>query len=60
MIRIYSKEKTVVDLFRHKNKLGEDVVLESLKTYMRSMDRKINMLADTVLKLGTYKKWKHI
>ncbi|MGD8781971.1 MAG: Abortive infection protein AbiEi [Ignavibacteria bacterium] len=39
-IKIYSKEKTIVDLFRYKNKLGEDVALESLKTYMRSRDKK--------------------
>ena len=42
-IKIYTKEKTIVDLFRYKNKLGEDVALESLKTYLKSRDRKVNL-----------------
>ncbi|MCF8241432.1 MAG: type IV toxin-antitoxin system AbiEi family antitoxin domain-containing protein [Melioribacteraceae bacterium] len=55
-IKIYSKEKTIVDLFRYKNKLGEDMALESLKTYMRSKNKKIGLLADTAQKLKMYKK----
>jgi len=55
-IRIYSKEKTIVDLFRYKNKLGEDMALESLKTYMRRKENKTATLADAAQKLGMYKK----
>ena len=43
-IKIYNKEKTLGDLFRYINKLGEDVVLESLKTYMKSRDRDLAKL----------------
>lgn len=56
IVKIYSKEKTVIDLFRYINKLGEDVTLESLKTYLRSEDKKVSMLADMAVKLGVYKK----
>ncbi len=43
-IRIYNKEKSLGDIFRYINKLGEDVALESLKTYMGSRDRDIAKL----------------
>lgn len=32
-IRCYSKEKTVVDCFRYRNKIGIDVAIEALKKY---------------------------
>jgi len=32
-IRIYSKEKTLADCFKFRNKLGMDIVLEALKLY---------------------------
>ena len=35
-IKIYDREKTLVDLFRYINKLGEDTAIESLQTYMRN------------------------
>ncbi len=35
IIKIYNKEKTIGDLFRYINKLGEDVVVESLKEYLK-------------------------
>ena len=35
-VRIYNKEKTICDLFRYMNKLGEDVTFESLKEYLRN------------------------
>ncbi len=55
-IKIYSKEKTVIDLFRYKEKLGEDMALESLKTYLRSKERKINLLSEMAYKIGMYRK----
>jgi len=36
LIRIYSKEKTIGDLFRYINKIGEDVAVESLKEYLKN------------------------
>jgi predicted transcriptional regulator of viral defense system len=33
MIRIYSPEKTLVDCFRHRNKMGMDVAIEALRLY---------------------------
>ena len=41
---IYNKEKSLGDLFRYINKLGEDVALESLKTYMSDRDRNLAKL----------------
>lgn len=32
--KIYNKEKTICDLFRYEKKLGEDLVLESIKAYI--------------------------
>jgi predicted transcriptional regulator of viral defense system len=37
-IRIYSREKTVCDMFRYRHKLGEDLALESLKQYLKLKD----------------------
>jgi predicted transcriptional regulator of viral defense system len=54
-VKIYSREKTIIDLFRYLNKLGEDVALESLKTYLRSKEKKVNIIADMAFKLGVYK-----
>ena len=55
-IKIYSKEKTIVDLFRYKDKLGEDTALECLKTYMRLKNRKVNKLGEMAQKTGMYNK----
>jgi len=32
-VKIYSSEKTLVDCFKFRNKIGMDVVLEALKLY---------------------------
>ncbi len=42
IFRIYNKEKVVVDLFRYKDKLGEDIAIESVKNYLRDR-KKINI-----------------
>ena len=45
IVRIYNKEKTIGDLFRYMNKLGEDVAVESLKEYLKNRkDRSIPKL----------------
>ena len=43
-IRVYGSEKTVCDLFRFRNKLGEDIALEGLKAYLKRRDRDLNRL----------------
>ena len=43
-IRIYGVEKTICDSFRFRNKLGEDIVMEGLKTYLRKRNRDLNKL----------------
>lgn len=32
-LRVYSREKTLADCFKHRNRIGLDTVLEALKTY---------------------------
>lgn len=43
-IRLYGIEKTICDCFRFRSKLGEDIVTEGLKTYLRRRDRDLNRL----------------
>jgi predicted transcriptional regulator of viral defense system len=43
-IKIYSKEKTVADCFKFRNKIGIDVALEALKDYVKTSDRQIDLL----------------
>jgi predicted transcriptional regulator of viral defense system len=33
-IRVYDIEKTICDIFRYRNKLGEDLAIEALKNYL--------------------------
>lgn len=33
-IRIYNREKTICDIFRFRNKLGEDLAIEALRNYL--------------------------
>ena len=37
-IRVYGREKTICDMFRYRQKLGEDLALEALKTYLKLKD----------------------
>jgi predicted transcriptional regulator of viral defense system len=43
-IKIYNKEKTICDMFRYRNKYGEDLALEGLKNYLSRKDADINKL----------------
>ncbi len=43
-IRIYGREKSICDMFRYRNKLGEDLALEALKLYLRQKDASIASL----------------
>jgi predicted transcriptional regulator of viral defense system len=43
--KIYSIEKTICDIFRYRNKLGEDIALEALKNYVNSQNTDLNKLS---------------
>ena len=43
-VRITSREKTVADCFKYRNKIGLDVSLEALREYLRSRKRSIDQL----------------
>ncbi len=43
-VRIYSREKTVADCFKFRNKIGLDIALEALKDYLRQPQRNIEGL----------------
>jgi predicted transcriptional regulator of viral defense system len=43
-LRIYSKEKTVCDMFRYRNKLGEDLAMQALKNYLNQKKKSIATL----------------
>ena len=44
LIKIYDREKTICDLFRYQTKIGDDIVIESLKNYLKLKKRDINKL----------------
>jgi predicted transcriptional regulator of viral defense system len=44
-VRIYNREKTVCDMFRYRNKLGEDLALEGLQHYLNLSDSNLNELS---------------
>ncbi|MDZ7690425.1 MAG: hypothetical protein U5K69_04625 [Balneolaceae bacterium] len=43
-VKIYNKEKIVCDMFRYRNKLGEDLALEGLKNYLNHSDANLHEL----------------
>lgn len=43
-IKIYSREKTIADCFKFRNKIGIDVALEALKDYIKTPGREIDEL----------------
>jgi predicted transcriptional regulator of viral defense system len=44
-VRIYKREKTVCDMFRYRNKLGEDLALEGLQNYLNRSDSNLSELS---------------
>ncbi len=44
--KIYSREKTIADCFRYRNKLGLDVAIEGLRNYLNSPGSDVNRLAE--------------
>lgn len=43
-IRVYSREKTIADCFKFRNKIGLDIALEALKDYLRQPNRDVQGL----------------
>jgi predicted transcriptional regulator of viral defense system len=43
-VRITSREKTVADCFKYRNKIGLDVALEALRDYLRARSRSVDAL----------------
>ena len=41
ILRVYSAEKTLADLLRHAPRIGMDLFLEGLKTYLRQRTRNV-------------------
>lgn len=44
VVRIYGREKTIADCFKFRNKVGLDLAIEALKSYMAERSRDINAL----------------
>jgi predicted transcriptional regulator of viral defense system len=45
-VRIYGKEKTICDMFRYRNKLGEDLAIEGLRNYLSRKDADIAKIGE--------------
>ena len=45
-LKIYNKEKTICDMFRYRNKLGEDLATQALKNYLRQKNKSIAKLIE--------------
>ena len=43
-VRICSREKTLVDCFKYRNKIGMDTVLDAIRFYRQSRRKKIDLL----------------
>lgn len=46
IVKVYNKEKTICDMFRYRNKLGEDLALEGLRNYLSRKDADINKIGE--------------
>jgi len=49
-VRVYCKEKTICDMFRYRNKLGEDIAVEALKNYLKSKNKNLKLLQEYAMK----------
>ena len=54
IIKIYDMEKTICDIARYRNKIGQDIFTESLKEYMKKTDRNIKKLIEYSKITNTY------
>ncbi len=53
---IFNREKTICDSLRHRTVVGQDVVIEALRNYLRSRIRNIDRLIDTARKCRVEKR----
>lgn len=49
-VRIYGREKTICDMFRYRDKLGEDLAVEALKNYLQLRNKHITLLLEYAVK----------
>ena len=52
IVRMYGMEKTICDVFRYRNKIGENLALEALRNYLRRKDSNIKRLSDFAVVCG--------
>ena len=45
-VKMYNQEKTIVDCFKFRNKVGEDVALEALQDYMKRSLPKVSLILE--------------
>jgi len=45
-IRVYSREKTICDMFRYRRNLGEDLAMEALKQYLKLKEASVARLLE--------------
>ncbi len=45
-VKVYSKEKTIADCFKFRNKIGASLALDALKKYIAQADRSIDTLLE--------------
>lgn len=45
-VRVYNKERTICDFFRNRNKIGEDIAREVVKSYMNGTDKNLQQLME--------------
>jgi len=43
-LRVYNKEKTICDMFRYRNKFGEELAMQALKNYLEQKKKSIASL----------------
>ncbi len=53
-VKIYSPEKTIVDCFRYRNKIGMDVALEALKLWRRKKNADIGKVMEYAIICRVY------
>jgi predicted transcriptional regulator of viral defense system len=45
-VKFYNQEKTIVDCFKFRNKVGEDVALEALQDYMKRLQPNVSLIME--------------
>jgi len=45
-VKLYNQEKTIVDCFKFRNKVGEDIALEALQDYMKRLQPNVNLILE--------------